>query len=141
MDLWAGEHPDVGIFMQTGETTYRPRFCAFEAFTGHEQWEQLFQDAGRVISHAGMGTILKSLDYGKPLIIVPRLAALGEHRNDHQVATAKRFEGFGNITVVSDTERLAGVLDQPVSTDSTVGSGGNKNLEALIAEIRRFVQN
>ncbi len=40
-----------------------------------------------------MGSILTALELEKPIIIFPRRAALGEHRNEHQLATAKKFSG------------------------------------------------
>jgi len=53
----------------------------------------LFSSADVVVSHAGMGSILTALELEKPIIIFPRRAALGEHRNEHQLATAKKFSG------------------------------------------------
>ena len=138
VDEWAGTHPETEVFIQSGETAYRPRHCQFTAFTEADQWERLFRDAERVVSHAGMGTILKSLDYGKPLVIMPRLAALGEHRNDHQVATAKRFIGFSTIRMVNEAHELAAALSEPAA-GGAAAAGRSRNLEALISEIQRFV--
>lgn len=53
---------------------------------------QYINDAEIIISHAGMGTVLNAIKYNKKLIIVPRQYSLGEHRNDHQMATAKWIE-------------------------------------------------
>lgn len=101
MDAWAGNHPGKEIFMQTGDTAYQPRHCAFKPYTLPDEWEDRFRRAALLVSHAGMGTILKSLDTGKPLILMPRLAALGEHRNDHQVATATRFGTFPTFELLA----------------------------------------
>ena len=139
VDAWAANHPDSEVFVQLGETAYQPQHCKFAAFTDHDEWEQLFQRAERVGSHAGMGTILKSLDYGKPLIIMPRLASLGEHRNDHQVATAKRFVGFSTITTVNDADELEAALNTPVTQGGPNTGNRSSNLNALIAEIQRFI--
>ena len=37
---------------------------------------------------------------------MPRRADLGEHRNDHQVATAEAFERRGYVVAVTDREAL-----------------------------------
>lgn len=37
----------------------------------------------------------KTVKQDKPIIIVPRLASLMEHRNDHQIATAMRMDELG----------------------------------------------
>jgi UDP-N-acetylglucosamine transferase subunit ALG13 len=101
MDAWAGAPPGKEIFIQTGGTAYQPRHCAFKPYTRPDEWEDYFRRAALVVSHAGMGTILKSLDTGKPLILMPRLTALGEHRNDHR-GNNGAVPGFPNVRVISD---------------------------------------
>lgn len=140
MDAWAASHPGREVVMQPGDTAYRPQHCKFVAHTQPDEWERLFNRAELIVSHAGMGTILKSLDRGKPLIVMPRLAALGEHRNDHQVATVERFRDFGNMRVVNDTAELESALDAPPAGMSDGGRENNANLDRLIREIRKFVE-
>jgi hypothetical protein len=38
-----------------------------------------------------MGTIISALGQGKPILVMPRRARLGEQRNDHQFATVQRL--------------------------------------------------
>jgi len=64
-----------------------------------------------VIAHAGMGTILSALQFGRPLIVMPRLAQFGEHRNDHQLATARRLSELDRVDVAFDEAELLGRLD------------------------------
>lgn len=139
VDSWVGQHPGNEVFMQLGETVYRPVHCKYVLYTQPAEWERLFTEADLVVSHAGMGTILKSLDCGKPLIIMPRLAALGEHRNDHQVATAKRFSHLPNLKVVNDAAELAKALDTPPRFIAQTDPADNPNLDRLIREIKQFV--
>jgi UDP-N-acetylglucosamine transferase subunit ALG13 len=68
------------------------------------------RDADAIVAHAGMGTILNALQLGKPLLVMPRRAALGEHRNEHQSATARRFQELGGVAVADDAEALAEAL-------------------------------
>ena len=65
----------------------------------------------RIISHAGMGTILSALMYGKPILVMPKRASLGEHRSEHQVATARRMHELGNVNVAFDEAELRVRLD------------------------------
>ncbi len=139
IDGWASEHKDTKVFLQTGETSYQPQYCEFKAYTEPQEWETLFNQAEVVISHAGMGTILKSIDFAKPLIIMPRLASLGEHRNDHQLATAAQFSHLQNVSVVSDEESLFNVLNSPIrlsAGDNTI----NENLTILVKNLQRFIE-
>ena len=74
--------------------------------------KSLFQRADVVVSHAGMGSILSALEIGKPIVIFPRRFDLGEHRNDHQMATARRFLGRSGIWVAFDEDELLEVLER-----------------------------
>jgi UDP-N-acetylglucosamine transferase subunit ALG13 len=47
-----------------------------------------------------MGTILSAAELGKPVILMPRRAKFGEHRNDHQQDTALEMARLSNVTVV-----------------------------------------
>ena len=53
-----------------------------------------------------MGSIITALELGKRIIVMPRRADLGEHRSDHQVATAKRFAEQGRIEVAFNEREL-----------------------------------
>jgi UDP-N-acetylglucosamine transferase subunit ALG13 len=81
------------------------------AFLGSEEYQRRFAEADLVIAHAGMGTILGAIEAAKPLIIVPRRASLGEHRNEHQLGTAKRFRNVPGIRVVDDVSEIGDALD------------------------------
>lgn len=140
MDAWAAERPSHRVFMQLGETAYRPLYCEYSGYTTPMEWECLFDEAELVVSHAGMGTILKCLDRAKPLVVMPRLAALGEHRNDHQQATARRLGGLTNLRVVNNADELAAALDAPPGREELAVQRDSQNLDRLIREIRKFVE-
>jgi UDP-N-acetylglucosamine transferase subunit ALG13 len=69
------------------------------------------KEAELVVAHAGMGSIITALRYQRPLLIMPRRAALGEHRNDHQVATAKWLIDRPGIEVAWDESELPACLN------------------------------
>ncbi len=138
MDAWAGDHPGEEVFLQTGVSSYQPRHCVFKPYTRPDEWDDCFRRAALVVSHAGMGTILKSLDQGKPLILMPRLESLGEHRNDHQVATAARFDGFQNIHIVKTLAELLAALDYPPIAIAPTDPLSSANLNQLIGVLRGF---
>ena len=54
-------------------------------------------DADLIIAHAGVGTLLECIENKKPVLMFPRLAKLGEHRNDHQLSTAKKIQEIFQI--------------------------------------------
>ena len=57
-----------------------------------------------LISAAAFGT---SGAFAKPLLVVPRASRFGEHVNDHQVATARKFESLGHVMVAYDVSEVA----------------------------------
>lgn len=59
-----------------------------------------------IVGHAGIGTIITAAKAEKPLILYPRQASLGEHRNDHQQATAREMESRQGIYVAWNDEML-----------------------------------
>jgi UDP-N-acetylglucosamine transferase subunit ALG13 len=137
-DIWAAEHSEE-VFIQTGETVYLPAHCRFQAHVNPPEWEALFQQARLVVSHAGMGTILKSLDCAKPLIVMPRQAKLNEHRNDHQLATASQFGHIASICVVHDDMALQKALSEPFEAQLNVIEA-NQNLVQLVHALKTFIR-
>lgn len=104
---------DEEIVVQAFRDRYEPRNIRPVSFLAPESFEEIFSRARLIISHAGMGTIIKSMQQRKPVIVMPRIAALGEHRNEHQLATARQLEKMGYIYVASDADSLRALLSRP----------------------------
>mgnify|MGYP002478163462 CR=1 FL=1 len=111
IDNWALAHPEVEIFAQIGHADYRPRNMPYAGFLPPDEFRSRVHAADFLVSHAGTGSIFAALTHGKPILIVPRRAALRETRNDHQVATAERFKGRSGILVAMDEVELIAQLD------------------------------
>jgi UDP-N-acetylglucosamine transferase subunit ALG13 len=112
LDAWAALHSDIPVLAQTGcdATCYAHLTCRHHLDqTTFAAW---MAQAKVIVAHAGMGTILQAAEAGKPLILMPRRADLGEHRNDHQLATAAEMAVLSNVTVVHDATGLAIALRQ-----------------------------
>lgn len=71
-----------------------------------EEYQEFLAEAALVVTHAGMGNILACLEQGKPFLMLPRLARLGEHRNDHQVDTAEAITESYGIPFHKDADSL-----------------------------------
>jgi UDP-N-acetylglucosamine transferase subunit ALG13 len=93
-----------------------------------------------VISHAGIGTILSALHYEKPILVIPKLASLGEHRNEHQTATARRMMEMGNVNVAFDDDQLRQRLDRLDELQS-IGRIGPFASESLLGGLRSFIHD
>lgn len=95
------------VVAQIGNGGFEPRNLRFERFLPKARYEQMCEEANALIAHAGAGTIGLALAHHKPLLVVPRLKRYGEHVNDHQVATARKFEALGHVLAAYEVDRLA----------------------------------
>jgi len=103
-----------------------------------DEFEHLFTGARLVVGHAGVGTILSAKRFGKPLVLMPRRHALGEHRNDHQLATAKAVEKLPGVYIAWQPEELSGLLvrdDLEPATDAE-----SPTHSALIDRLKAFIE-
>jgi UDP-N-acetylglucosamine transferase subunit ALG13 len=66
-----------------------------------------------------MGSLITALEAAKPIIVMPRKLQFGEHRNDHQVATAEQFKKFKSVNVVNSSSEIKASLDQLINSDNT----------------------
>jgi UDP-N-acetylglucosamine transferase subunit ALG13 len=137
LDTWASLNPECPVVAQTGETDTPYVHLTSVPKLDQDRFADLVAQADVIVSHAGMGTILTALELGKPLILMPRRAALGEHRNDHQRDTAAEMSRLSNVTVVEDGATLclalSAALKAPRSTrpSATVGSASSSLIEAI----------
>ncbi len=142
MDEWCGRS-GAEAFAQisdVGSEGYRPKNMAWSSFLGPDDWDERFAAADVVVAHAGMGTIISALMAGKPIVIMPRSVAYNEHRNEHQVATAKRFEGRPGVHVAMDEFQLPKLVEVAVSQPPVgVQRLGRYADQSLIETIRDFI--
>lgn len=82
------------IFAQIGEDKSEYSNIETVNFLTAKEYSDKLLWCDMVLAHAGMGTIIQCMELNKKLIVVPRLAKFGEHRNDHQLDTVSQFEGM-----------------------------------------------
>ncbi len=100
------------VICQTIQMNYQAQNIKTVDFLPPDEFDEYFKKARLIIAHAGMGTIISALKRKKPIIIVPRLASLKEHRNDHQMATAMRMHELGYVYVAYDKAQLKTLINQ-----------------------------
>ena len=138
VDEWAGAAPGREVFAQIGPSRLRPRNIEYARFLSPEECRQRMLAAKGIVAHAGMGTILTALEMGKPLLVMPRRASLGEHRNDHQLATAYRFAELGKINVAFDESELPQRLEE-LERISALPRIGSYATDEFVAALRGFI--
>lgn len=91
LDIWMCDNPSVNVFFQIGQGSYIPSNGSYKRSLSSNEYKAILNDCELLVSHAGMGSILSALEIGKNLVILPRKSSLGEHRNEHQLATATKM--------------------------------------------------
>ncbi len=140
MDEWAGLHGRDDIFAQIGLSDYRPKHLESVKLLDPSEFRDRFNSAQFVVAHAGMGSIITALEIGKPIVIMPRRAHLGEHRSDHQFATANQFIQQRGIIVALNEQELLHKLNQA----EILPLGSQISAEAsprLISTVRTFIED
>jgi UDP-N-acetylglucosamine transferase subunit ALG13 len=136
MDAWARANAaGLEVRAQIGDSSYCPHTLSWMRSLRPDEFRQACSDARLVVAHAGMGTVLTALEFGRPLLLLARRASRGETRNDHQVATARWLAQRPNIFVADDEsqigDRLALVLQQASSSPPTAARASPPLLEAI----------
>ena len=136
VDAWAGQTGRQDVFCQIGEASFEPEHARFERFLAPQEFADHLERASVLIAHAGMGTILGAMQLGKPIVIFPRQAELGEQRNDHQLATARAFAQRGDLAVAMDEAELREVLGRidQLQPAERIGPAASEPLQAAIRE-------
>jgi UDP-N-acetylglucosamine transferase subunit ALG13 len=128
---------DEPIFAQIGDSSYVPKNFEYCDMMQPAIFEAKFAQASRIVSHAGIGSVLTAKRHGKPIIIFPRRLSEGEHRNDHQLATCEQLETRPGIFVAYDEVALENLVlsDMPASLPegqtSHLGNGRQRLIEGL----------
>ncbi len=124
------------IVFQSADPQWHSTTMRAQAFMAPDAFEAAFCDARLVIGHAGIGTVLTARRLRKPLIMVPRRFALGEHRNDHQMATAAQLATASDIAIAHDAAGLRAALCNP---PEPLGDQAPAERARLIASVADFI--
>lgn len=114
------------VFAQIGHSTYIPNNYDYTAFLSPEEYQKNVNAAQIIITHGGIGAIIKALKAGKQVIAIARREELGEHCDDHQLQIVDLFSELGYIRKVNKLEELGGVVESLVSNPVTkkfIGDG------------------
>jgi len=128
---------DEEVFAQTCGGTYIPRNMKWMDYLPMDEFDKMFRQARLIVSHAGMGTILSALMYKIPIVIMPRFAFLGEHRNEHQYATAVKMNELRYAHVAYDNRQLRDlILNEDIRTLRDREDTASEN---LIRSLKNFI--
>ena len=102
------------VFAQIGHGSYVPVNLEWTRELPPAAFEAKLAAATVLVAHAGTGSMMAAQRFGKPLILFPRRAALGEHRNDHQWHMCAALGGKTGVHIAADEADLAALLAKPL---------------------------
>ena len=128
------------VIIQTGYSTYEPKFCEWQKLYPYDKMLELVQQARIVITHGGPSSFIMPLQIGKIPVVVPRQKQYGEHVNDHQLEFCKAVEErFGNIIVAENEEQLRNAIVNYDDFISSKTNGITSNNSKFVKDFEREI--
>lgn len=139
---WAAVQTDSpDVLAQVGDSELRPLGLRAVRSLSPEDFRKAVSEAEVIIAHAGMGSVLTAMEFGKPLVVLPRKGVLRETRNDHQIATARWLAAKEGVFVALEDVDLADAIDRArASTRATSQISSHASTE-LVDALRNFIQS
>ncbi len=120
------------IFVQSGNSTYVPERCMSQSFVDAQEFQKMIEECSVLITHSGVGTIMRGIHAGKPVVVVPRLAKYHEHVDDHQVQIAEAFASKNCILYCTDLTKLEEVVQKARTYSFSPYHEPKSNVEDII---------
>ena len=128
------------VIIQTGFSTYEPKYCQWSKLIPYQQMVKNVADARIVITHGGPASFIMPLQIGKTPIVVPRQHQFNEHVNDHQVEFARNVaQRMGTIIPVEDIETLGDIITNYDQIVAGMGHGMSSNNAKFNEELEKLV--
>lgn len=130
------------IIIQTGFSTYEPKYCKWNKLISYQQMVKNVEDARIVITHGGPASFIMPLQIGKTPIVVPRQYQFNEHINNHQVEFARNVaERMEIIILVEDISRLGDVIKNYDEIVAKMGHVISSNNEKFCDGIKNVIED
>lgn len=134
--------PSLGmpVTAQTGRGSYVARNITTVESIAPARFDELIKETRLLVAHAGIGTVLTAQRFGKPLVLFPRRASFGEHRNDHQLATVAQLKDRPGIAVAFEEADLGPAIARAL--DMSMGNAVEQlaaQRAKLSAAVRGFI--
>lgn len=130
------------VIIQTGFSTYEPKYCQWSKLFPYQQMIKNVEDARIVITHGGPASFIMPLQIGKIPIVVPRQKKYEEHVNDHQLEFCKAVEErMRNILLVEEIGELDEQIKKYKDLTSNLRQKMNSNNSRFNEKLENIVEN
>ena len=128
------------VIIQTGYSTYEPKYCQWSKLLPYEQMVENVAKARIVVTHGGPASFIMPLQLGKIPVVVPRQSQYGEHVNDHQLEFARAMQQRqGNILVAERMEELEAILVNYDTLVRSMPAALNSHNARFVADFEKIV--
>ncbi len=130
------------VIIQTGYSTYIPKYCTFYRMIPYNQMVKNIMNARIVITHGGPASFILPMQMGKIPIVVPRNYEYNEHVNNHQVEFIRQISTrIDSIIPVEDIENLGEVIKNFNQIVMERSRGLSSNNSKFCEELEHIVDN
>jgi UDP-N-acetylglucosamine transferase subunit ALG13 len=123
---------DEELVVQYGTGAAPAGVAEAAAFLPFDQMLANFRRAEKVITHAGVGSILCATREGHLPLVVPRRRELGEHVDGHQAELTRRLAERGRVIAVWETCDLPRLLAAAPARGATGAVGADPAFTAAV---------
>lgn len=102
---------------QTALTLAEVKGWKTHAVLAEHEFHNYCRWADLIVGHAGMGLVLTALDFGRPMLLMPRQCQKRETRNDHQLSTARWLQNQKGVLIAWEEFELKRILARMSQAD------------------------
>ena len=100
------------VIVQAGHTAFQSEVLTIRTFIELDELETLYKSASLIITHSGVGSILKGLRLNKCIIAIARLKKFDEHVDDHQLDILQKFSEKKYLIAWNEGDDFSHVLEK-----------------------------
>jgi UDP-N-acetylglucosamine transferase subunit ALG13 len=100
------------VVIQLGFTDYFVKGAECYNFMPEEKFQKYLKNCSVLITHGGLGSIMRGINARKVVIAVPRRKKFNEHTDDHQLQIVKEARKRGSVLVVYNIKNLFKAIEK-----------------------------
>lgn len=128
------------VIMQTGYSTYVPKYCKWKKLFPYDEMINNVNNAKIVITHGGPSSFIMPLQAGKIPIVVPRRKEFNEHVNNHQLSFCREVANRQhNIIQIDDIQQLNEVIVNYNKIVSNMKINQNSNNKKFCTKLEKII--
>ena len=131
------------VIMQIASSKYVPKNTRYFRYLSYKECINCFKKSRLVIGHCGSGTAINAINFGVPLIAVPRMSKFAEHADNHQIELSEILEKkYTMVKIVYDVDGLESAIVEMLNCPA--GLTNKNSLQTrinLIENIKRLLNS